>query len=184
MIDALHAEILIRGDNLNRVVTETKILAMTPENALEFIDEKDGYLLITSGDRTEHIFTVLAAHKSIHYPEYAGIILTGGLKPGDNVRTLVEGISDAGLSVLSVPDDTFATAVKVNSITGELTVDNSEKIDLARQTTQRDVDVQRIHEQLGTIRTDILTPRMFQYRIIEKAKTEKKRIVLDRKSVV
>ncbi len=178
VIDALHAEILIRGDNLNRVVTETKILAMTPENALEFIGEKDGYLLITSGDRTEHIFTVLAAHKSIHYPEYAGIILTGGLKPGDNVRTLVEGISDAGLSVLSVPDDTFATAVKVNSITGELTVDNSEKIDLARQTTQRDVDVQRIHEQLGTIRTDILTPRMFQYRIIEKAKAERKCIVL------
>lgn len=176
--DALNAEIIIRGDNLKRVVTETKILAMTPENALDYIADRDGYLLITSGDRTEHIFTVLAAHKSVYYPEYAGIILTGGLKPGDNVRTLVEGIADAGLTILSVKDDTFATAVKVNEITGELSKDDPEKINLVRQMTHRHVEIRRIYEQLGTIKTDVITPRMFQHRILEKAKAIPTKIVL------
>jgi phosphate acetyltransferase len=176
--DALSAEIVIRGDNLDRVVTETKILAMTPENALEFISDQDGYLLITSGDRAEHIFTILAAHKSVYYPEYAGIILTGGLKPGNNVRTLIEGIADAGLTILSVKEDTFTTALKVNSIAGELSRDDPEKIALARQTIQRFVDIRRIHDLVGTLRTDIITPRMFQYRILEKAKEVRKLIVL------
>ena len=176
--DALNAEVLIKGDNMSRVVTDTKILAMTPENALEFISDKDGYLLITSGDRAEHIFTVLAAHKSVYYPEYAGILLTGGLKPGNNVRTLIDGIADAGLTILSVKDDTFKTALKVSNIAGELSTDDPEKIELARQTILRYVEIQRIHDQLGAFKTDVITPRMFQYRIIEKAKTQKKTIVL------
>ncbi len=176
--DALNAEILIKGDDMKRVVTDTRILAMTPENALEYINDKDGYLLITSGDRAEHIFTVLAAHKSVYYPKYAGIILTGGLKPGDNVRTLVEGIDDADLTILSVKEDTFATALKVNEITGELSQDDPEKIDLVRNIVHRYVEIRRIYEQLGTIKSDIITPRMFQHRILENAKAVRKTIVL------
>jgi len=178
VIDALSAEVLIAGDNHDRVVTGTKILAMTPENALRFVGDRDGYLLITSGDRTEHIFTVLAAHESIYYPEYAGIILTGGLKPGDNVKKLIEGIADAGLTILAVDNDTFATALRVNGIAGELSADDPEKIDLVRKTISRYVDVRHVYAKLGTLRTDIVTPRMFQYRIIEKAKSDRKKIVL------
>jgi phosphate acetyltransferase len=176
--DALNAEILIKGDDMSRVVTGTKILAMTPENALEFISDKDGYLLITSGDRSEHIFTVLAAHKSVYYPKYAGIILTGGLKPGNTFQTLMEGIADADLTILSVKDDTFRTALKVNEVTGGLSTDDPEKINIARQTILRYVEIQRILDQLGGIRTDIITPRMFQYRILEKAKAQIRKIVL------
>ena len=176
--EALGAELLIRGDSMSRVVTDTKILAMTPENALDFISDKDGYLLITPGDRAEHIFTVLAAHKSIDYPEYAGIVLTGGLKPRENVQALVRGITDAGLTILSVKDDTFKTALNVNQITGELSIDDPERIDIVRQTIQRYVEIDRLHDQLDEIRTDILTPRMFQYRILEKAKAQKRKIVL------
>lgn len=178
VVESLGAEVLIRGDNLNRVVTDTKILAMTPENALEYIKDRDGYLIITPGDRSEHIFTVLSAHKSRYFPEYSGIILTGGLRPGNNVRILIEGIADAGLTVLSVKDDTFVTALKVNQITGELSKDDDEKISLVRQSVQWNVDIRRIHDLLGSVETDVVTPRMFQYRILEMAKKAKSRIVL------
>ncbi|MBT3273136.1 MAG: phosphate acetyltransferase [Spirochaetales bacterium] len=176
--DAIGAEIMIKGDDLDRVVTDTKILAMTPENALEYIHDQDGYLLITSGDRAEHIFTILSAHKSVYYPDYAGIILTGGLTPGNNVRTLLEGISDAGLTILSVKDDTFTTALNVSEVRGKLSKDDPEKIELAKHSIQRYVDIRRIYDLLGTVQSDMLTPRMFQYRILEKAKAMRKKIVL------
>lgn len=178
VMESLGAEVLIRGDNMNRVVTDTKILAMTPENALEYIRDRDGYLIITPGDRVEHIFTVLSAHKSRYFPDYSGIILTGGLRPGNNVRTLIEGIADAGLTILSVRDDTFVTALKVNQIKGELSQDDDEKISLVRQSVQWNVDIRRIHDLLGSVKTDVVTPRMFQYRILEMAKETSSRIVL------
>ena len=176
--DQLHARVLYRGDDMSKVVTDTKVLAMTPENALRFIKDKDGYLLITSGDRVEHIFTIISAHKSSYFPSYSGIILTGGLVPGDNVRQLIEGLGDIGITVLSVRRDTIQTALAVNGITGEITKGDEEKIEMVNESVRRYVDFERIHEELGTIKSDIVTPRMFQFRILEKARSVQRHIVL------
>jgi phosphate acetyltransferase len=178
VIDNLEAEVLIKGDSLDTYVTDKKIFAMTPENALEHINGEDGCLVITPGDRVEHIFTVLSAHKSAYFPEYAGIVLTGGLKPRNNALTLLEGIADAGLTVLSVKHDTLDTALRLNDIKVELSETDLEKIDIIKQSVQRYVDTRKLWDKLDTIKTDIVTPRMFQYRIIEKAKEVRKKIVL------
>ncbi len=176
--EKLDAKVVYRGDDMSKVVTDVKVLAMTPENALEYIRDKDGYLLITPGDRVEHIFTVLSAQKSSSYPKYSGLILTGGLVPGENIRDLITGLTGADLTILSVNNDTYTTTLRVNQITGELTNDDSEKIELAFRVVERYIDIERIFKQLGEIITDLTTPRMFQYRIIQAAKSDKKRIVL------
>ena len=176
--EKLNAEILFRGDNLDKVVTDVKVLAMTPENALQYIGDKDGYLLITPGDRIEHIFTVLSAQKSSYYPQYAGMMLTGSLVPGKNVRKLMEGITDSDLTVLSVKGDTYSAAVRVGQIAGELVQDDREKIKIATRLVEKYVDIPRLHSQLGEIKTDATTPRMFQYRILEMARDNHRRIVL------
>ncbi|MEW5815331.1 MAG: phosphate acetyltransferase [Spirochaetota bacterium] len=176
--EKLGAEIFVKGDDLSKVVTDVKVLAMTPENALEYVKDRDGYLLITPGDRVEHIFTMLCAQKSVHFPHYSGIILTGGLTPGENVRKLITGLSDPDLSILTVKGDTYSTALKVSEIRGELKQDDFEKIELVNHLVERHIDFNRIYAHLGTIRTDITTPRMFQYRIIQRAKAIPKLIVL------
>jgi phosphate acetyltransferase len=106
------------------------------------------------------------------------VILTGGLLPGANAGKLLDGIADAGLTVLSVKGDTYSTAMAVNGISGELSVDDREKIEIAKGAVERYVDVNAIHMDLGTIRREITTPRMFQYRLFEMAKGHKKYIVL------
>jgi phosphate acetyltransferase len=176
--EKLNAEILFKGDDLSKVVTDVKVLAMTPENALQYISDKDGYLLITPGDRIEHLFTVLSAQKSTYYPQYAGMILTGGLIPGKNVRKLMAGITDADLTILSVKGDTYSTALRVGQITGEIDAGDREKIELAYRLVERYVDIDKLHVHLGEVKTETTTPRMFQYRIIEMAKATKKNIVL------
>jgi len=176
--EKLNARVLYQGDDGLKVVTDVKVLAMTPENALEYIKDKDGYLLITPGDRIEHIFTALSAQKSRHYPRFSGLVLTGGLVPGENVRKLIEGISDTDLTILSVKEDTYTTTLRVNQITGELTDDDPEKIRLVFRLIEKYVDIDCLDKYLGEVRTDAVTPRMFQYRIIQMAKAKKRHIVL------
>lgn len=176
--EKLDAKVIYRGDDMSKVVTDVKVLAMTPENALEYIKDKDGYLLITPGDRIEHIFTALSAQKSSTYPKFSGLILTGDLVPSENVRDLITGLAGADLTILSVNNDTYTTTLRVNQITGELTNDDPEKIELAFRVVERYIDIERICKQLGEIITDLTTPRMFQYHIIQTAKSDKKRIVL------
>ena len=175
---SLSAEILYRGDDLSKVVTDVKVLAMTPENALHYMRDKEGCLLITPGDRTDLIFTAMIAQKSFQYPRFSGVILTGGLLPGENTRKLLDGIADAGLTVLSVKEDTYTAAMKVNRISGELTADDREKLGVVNSTVERYVDVNRIHMELGAVTKEVTTPRMFQYRLLEMAKAKKKHIVL------
>ena len=176
--ETLGATIISQGDDLSKIVTSTRILAMIPENALRYMREGDGYLLVTPGDRSEHILTAISAQKSSHFPICSGIVLTGGLGLGPETTHLIDGIGDVDLSILSVEDDTYTTALKVNTIAGELRADDTEKVNLALEAVKRYVDVEKIYREMGSTRSDMVTPRMFQYRIIEKAKAEKKLIVL------
>jgi phosphate acetyltransferase len=176
--EQLGAEIFYQGDDLSRVVTDVKILAMTPENALGYVGEIDGYLLITPGDRVENILAAMAAQRSVFYPRFSGMILTGNLVPGPNVRKLFKGQVESGLTILKVPDDTYSCALKVNEVSGELKKDDKEKIDLVNQLVDVHINTDQIFKELGTLVSDVVTPRMFQYRILEMAKRERKRIAL------
>ncbi|MBN2551443.1 MAG: phosphate acetyltransferase [Spirochaetales bacterium] len=176
--EQLGAEIFYQGDDLSKVVTDVKILAMTPENALGYIGEIDGCLLITPGDRVENILAAMAAQRSVFYPRFSGMILTGDLIPGPNVRKLFKGQVETGLTILRVTGDTYLSALKVNEVSGELKKDDKEKIDLVNRLVDVHIDTERIFKELGTLDTDVVTPRMFQYRIMEMAKAEKKRIAL------
>ena len=176
--EVLGAEIVLKGDNMSKVVTDTKILAMTPEHSLEYIKDQNGYLLIIPGDRMDNIFAVLSAQRSITYPRYSGIVLTGGLVPGSNMLDLLQGISDSSLTILSVKDDTYATALKVDKITGAPKPYDQEKIEMAFQLVEKHVDIEQIYSELGSVKTNVTTPQMFQYRILEKARAQTMHIVL------
>jgi phosphate acetyltransferase len=176
--EQLGAEIFYQGDDLSKVVTDVKILAMTPENALGYVGEIDGYLLITPGDRVENILAAMAAQASVYYPRFSGMVLTGDLIPGPNVRKLFKGQVESGLTILTVPHDTYACALKVNEVSGELKKDDREKIDLVNQLVNVHISTDQIFKELGTLVSDVVTPRMFQYRILEMAKRQRKRIAL------
>jgi len=178
VVDQLKARIVHRGDDLSRVVTGVKVMAMNPENALDYIRDRDGYLIITSGDRVEHILTTLCAHNSRFYPSYSGILLTGGLVPKEKVFELISGLPLSGLSIVSLKDDTYSAALKVHGVSGELSKEDPQKINLANQIIERNVDFGRIYKLLGTAETNVTTPKMFQYRLVRMARSQRTHIVL------
>jgi phosphate acetyltransferase len=174
----LGAKIVYQGDALSKVVRDVKVLAMMPENALGYIKDKQGCLLVTPGDRVDNILAVMSAQRSPNYPQFAGMVLTGGIVPGENFRRLFRGQSDTGLTILSVQEDTYATAIRISEIAGEVTAGDEEKLELVEKLVARHVDIQRIYRQLGEVVTDTITPRMFLYRILEKARSARKHIAL------
>jgi len=178
VVEALNATVIYRGDDLLKIVVEPKIFAMSLENGLSYINDKDGYLVITPGDRADVITAIMAAQMSGTYPKLSGIILTGGMEPGACVKKLIGGLGDAHLSILSVPGDTYVTALQVNEVTGDLKQNDYEKIDLAGQVVEQYVDTKRLYDQIGLEKADIRTPKMFIYELLERARSDKKHIVL------
>jgi phosphate acetyltransferase len=98
--------------------------------------------------------------------------------PNENVFKMISGLSMAGLSIVSVKDDTYTAALKVHSVGGELSKDDPEKINLAIQVVEKNVDFGRIYKLMGSAEANVTTPKMFQYRLVQKAKEDRRRIVL------
>ncbi|MBF2075714.1 MAG: phosphate acetyltransferase [Synechococcales cyanobacterium C42_A2020_086] len=168
---------LIHGsaDRLNREVLSIKAAAMQVPNFLERLQE--GSLIITPGDRADVILSCLATTFSEHYPTVAGIILTGGLPLAPQIQKLIHGTRWT-VPIFSVNTDTYETATRISSVRAEITADNPRKIASALGTFEAHLDVAKLSERIAVSRSTRMTPLMFEYELIERAKASRQHIVL------
>jgi phosphate acetyltransferase len=169
---------LISGDDaeLDGEVRNVKIAAMELPNFLDHLEE--GCLVITPGDRSDIILGTLAADRSTGYPRIAALVLTGNLKPAAPVRRLLEGLRSSPMPVLGVATDTFTTAVNVNSVRPCLTCENKRKIAAALGIMEASVDATGLLKSAEIKASGRVTPLMFQYELIRRAKQQRRHIVL------
>lgn len=171
----LNAEVLYGTDRLARQVFDYKIIAMQVQNFLPHLT--DNSLVITPGDRGEIILSTLQAHQSRNYPQVAGILLTTGLKPAPTIQKLLDGLPSM-LPILAVPTDTFTTATNVGKIRSYITPDNHAKINLSLKLFDKYINTDALHAQISNVQTRGLTPKMFLYNLVQKAKADPRHIVL------
>jgi phosphate acetyltransferase len=173
----LRAE-LISGDDelMDGEVRNVKIAAMELPNLLDHLEE--GSLVITPGDRSDIILGTLAADRSGSYPRIGGMVLTGNIKPAPQVQRLIAGLRTSPMPVLGVATDTFTTAMNVSGIRPTLMVENKRKIAAALGIVDSAVDVQGLLERAAVTRSSRVTPLMFQYELIRRAKQQRRHIVL------
>ncbi|HMB61662.1 MAG TPA: phosphate acetyltransferase, partial [Eudoraea sp.] len=119
----------------------------------------------------------LQANISANYPAISGIILTGGLTPEEPICKLIEGLSDV-VPIISVEGGTFAIANSIGSIKSQMYAENTDKIKTAIRDFEHYVSAELLAERLVTFKADGITPRMFQYNLLKRAKSHKKHIVL------
>lgn len=172
---ALGAKVLIGSKQLYRHARCFTVAAMQLTNLLSRIDH--GTLIITPGDRVDVIVGCLASLSSASIENISGIILTGGLIPEGPVWELIKGIPDA-VPVISVTENTFPTALAVERIRGSISPYDDRKITRALALFEQHVDIDRMMDKLITTDATIMTPKMFEYELIRKARMFKKRIVL------
>ena len=173
--DALNADVLYGWNQLRNKVYHYRVIAMQLEHYLPYLQENA--LLITPGDRGDVILSALQASQSLNYPSIAGILLTGGLKPAESLRKLLDGLPSLP-PILSTPTDTFTTATQVEPIRAYITPDNQGKIELSLRMFEKYVNTDRLGELISATHPTGMSPRMFIYNLQQKARANKKHIVL------
>jgi phosphate acetyltransferase len=163
-------------EGLKRVIRRNKIAAMKLENYLSHIE--DGDLVIISGDRTDIIIGSLAAVYSKNYPHIAGILLTGGIVPGESVMKLLQGLEAFSVPILSTENDTYDTVMRVNAVPSQIRPHSERKIALAQGLFTSHVDAKMIEAKIQTVASSVMTPAMFEFNLFEKARAKRKKIVL------
>lgn len=171
----LGAEILYGEDKLNRHVYGFTVAAMQLRNFLKRIEH--GLLVITPGDRSDVIVACLSAVSSMSMPNIAGILLTGGLKPEESVCRLIDGFPHL-VPILSVAGDTFPSTILVSKVHAGISPDNDRKINRALEVFDQYIDSNELTEKIIETRTTSVTPKMFEYGLLQKARAKKQHIVL------
>ena len=175
---ALECEI-VQGDSdgLNREVHNIKIAAMNLPHFLDHVT--DGTLIMTPGDRSDVILGCLAATVAETYPNISGLLLTGGLALDPRVQRLIEGIGKASpIPILSVGTDTYTTAINASAVRAGLAPENERKIASALGLFESHVNIPEIEARIEVVRSTRVTPVMFEYELIERARADRKHIVL------
>jgi phosphate acetyltransferase len=175
VVEFLGAEVLFGEEHLNNLVFHYTIAAMNMENYLPKLS--DQCLVMTPGDRGEIILATLQAHNSRNYPRVAAVVLTTGIKPAKPILDLLEGLPQK-VPILSVKPNTYETATKLSRIHSHITHENKQKILQSLRFFETYIQAEEIVERFSKIKVRGMTPRMFQFILAEKARKQKKRIVL------
>ena len=149
--------------------------AMGLDHFLERI--ADGDLVITPGDRADIVAGSLAAHLSGTYPAIAGLVLTGGLI-APAVHRLVDGYGHVGIPVIAAGDDTYTVTSAVTAVRGSITARSPRKIAAAVAGFKDGVDTSALVERITQARPTRTTPLMFEHALIERARADRRHIVL------
>jgi phosphate acetyltransferase len=175
--EGLHATFLSGQEScLKRDVTDYKVAAMRLANFLDHLNE--GTMVIVPGDRDDITIGSLLADASSTYPRIGGIILTGGFKPSPQVQKLIDGFAKDSVPILLVDTDTFSATVKISSISGTLDPDNTRKIETALGIFESGVSSRELMDRINVTRSSRVTPLMFEYDLIQRAKATRQHIVM------
>lgn len=175
IFEALHGKLLFGEALLSNQVDHSIVGAMQLRNCLTRL--KENTLIVTPGDRADIIVATLQANLSKNYPKVSGMILTGGLDPEEPIMKLVEGLQTV-VPIIQVETGTFETVSNVSNIQSRIYPNNKQKIDLAIHTFEKYIDTKNIEDKIITFHPEGITPRMFQYQLSKRAKSQKKHIVL------
>ena len=170
------ATVLYGEQNLTALIGDYVVAAMQIGNFLGYL--KKGSLVITPGDRSDIVLSCLASRLSSTYPDISGIILTGNMTPSANVMKLIEGWSGPPIPILSVPIHTYETIMQLNELYGHIQAKDSQRVATALGSFSSNVDTVQLTESLVSACPTKITPKMFEYALMEKAAVDKQRIVL------
>ncbi len=173
---ALRAETFYRSDLLDSLqATSYSVADSSPETFLSQL--KDGALLFISGDRFGNLLGVMLKLNSAKPVHIAGIVLTNGFKPSGAVGTLLKEVKNM-VPVLTIPGDTYAAIHTVSRLHSRIYPGATRKITTALALFESHVDTQKLVDLLKTAKTGVVTPKMFEFGLIQRAQTPRQRIVL------
>ena len=176
LLEAVDGE-LLKGDPdlLLREALGVVMAGMSMENVLTRLIE--GSVVVVAGDRSDVLLAMLMAHSAETFPSLAGIILNGGFDLLPQIELLIDGL-DPSLPIIRTALGTYDTARIITRTRGRLAADSPRKFDTALALFEQHVDAELLLERLEVSRSDVVTPLMFEYDLLDRARRNPKHIVL------
>ncbi|MDH6235778.1 phosphate acetyltransferase [Cryobacterium sp. CG_9.6] len=168
---------LIKGDPelLAREALGVVVAAMSMVNVLPRLIE--GAVVVVPGDREDVLLAVLMANSAATFPSIAGIVLNGGFELPEPIQRLMEGLAPS-LPIISTDLGSYETALRVTHTRGRLAADSQRKHDTALALFEQHVEASVLLDRLEVSRADVVTPLMFEYDLLERARSHRRHIVL------
>jgi phosphate acetyltransferase len=135
-----------------------------------------GCMVITPGDRADLVVGALAAH-SAGTPPIAGVLLTLDERPGDSILALASRLAP-GTPVVSVAGSSFPTATRLFGLEGKLSAATPRKAETALGLFERHVDTGDLLTRMSLAPSGRVTPMMFEHELLERARAQRRRVVL------
>jgi phosphate acetyltransferase len=173
--DELKAHVLFGNDKLDTIARNSIIGGMQLANYLNRISPD--CVAVMPGDRSDLVIGTMLANMSPNYPRVAGLVLTGGFLPERSVVNLMDGTQQT-LPVLAVSTGTFETASRIANIQPKIYAGNEYKIRLAIDIFESSVGTDALSEKINSVKSEAITPIMFQHNLLAKAKKAQTHIVL------
>jgi len=175
VVNELNAKVLFGDAFLNNQISSFSVGAMQLRNYLMHL--KENGLVITPGDRADIILGALQANESVNYPSISGIVLTGNIIPEETILKLIEGLSPV-VPIIAVQEGTYVITNKIGDIKPKIYANNFQKIETSIDTFEKYVDLDSLTDKFIKFEVEGMTPKMFQYNLVKRAKKHRKHIVL------
>lgn len=173
--DAFQAKFLFENSDIHQIPRKTIVGGMEVSNFLNHITED--CIALISADRSDVILGTVMAHASAQYPRVAGILLYGGFDLQPSVLKLLQGTPNL-MPIMLSDKGTYETVRGLNKINSRVYPESEQKIKLGIEIFEKNVDIEKLNSQISSFISDTITPRMFQYNMVQKAKSLQKHIVL------
>ena len=172
----LNAQVVFEvPEYLHRNIDNIKVAAMSFDNYIKYIQPND--LIIVPADRSDIVVGSIAAVHSKTIPSISCILLTGDMKLKKPIKELLKGFNEH-IPILKVEENTFNIAKKVSDIKAIIKADNKRKTSLIEGLFNSSVDIDAIEKHLLVDTSHIMTPLMFEYSLLKRARENKQIIVL------
>jgi len=173
--DALDGVVVMGGAaSLDRDVLGYMVGAGHVPAVLEHL--ANGALMITPGDRADLLVAASAAHAAGNV-SLAGMVLTLGEHPDPRAVHVIERLN-TGLAMLVVQGDTYHSISAAGRVEATLGTATPRKVDAALGAFEEHVDTAELSRLLDVTRSSRMTPLMFENDLIDRARTQRRHLVL------
>ena len=160
---------------LDREAMHMMVGGMTADRILARL--KDGQVVIIPADRTDAVLAVASAHNAEGFPSLAGMVWNGGVEPSEELDRLITGLKPS-MPIIKTPHGTYESASIAASTRGRINSSSGRKVEAALSLMEKYVDTSELLQRLQVRIPDVITPQMFEYRLLEQARSDRRHIVL------
>jgi phosphate acetyltransferase len=172
----LNGEVLFGLPHLHNKVGKVIVISGSVDTIIPLLD--NNVVLVSHHDRHDVIFLALVSLASTNAPNIAGIVLTGQGDLSPQMLHLLNGLPGPRIPIVRSSRPTYETVLDIGKVKPGIEPTQLREIEVARQLFESSVDTQALARAIRLSETHLMTPAMFKFELLRRARSQKKRVVL------